>query len=411
MLAFLILVIIYGLTLSFVYLITLIPRRKWKPNGCILVTGTFYNPNWFHSHAQPLAQCGMNQVIFVTDIPHDGVDGVQFVCPPHWVSKILSRALAKHLWIFFTALKHKPDMYIGYHLFPSALSVLMIAKLMNRCACYQMCAGPVEVVGGGIGCENPLLTKLRKPSHLLENLAIKITRYFDLVVVRGKSAQDYLQKNGIAADRIAIIPGSIKLSFVGGAKERENDIVFVGRLVEIKQPMQIMEIIAKVHDKIPELRAVIVGEGPLDQEMREYAETLNIQDSVHMLGKRSDVEDILGKSKIFLLTSRNEGLSIAMAEAMASGVVPVVADVGDLSDLVVCGNNGFVVKPNCIEEYAERIVKILQDSQLWSKLSTTACESARQYNGLDKVSQRWKDWLSRVINDSIAPIASQENVA
>ena len=71
------------------------------------------------------------------------------------------------------------------------------------------------------------------------------------------------------------------------------------------------------------------------------------------------MESILIRSKIFVLTSRTEGLSIAMAEAMASGVVPVVANVGDLADLVVDGVTGFLVTLDNVPEFVQRAALLL----------------------------------------------------
>ena len=107
--------------------------------------------------------------------------------------------------------------------------------------------------------------------------------------------------------------------------------------------------------------AAIVGDGRLREELEVYAESLGLTENIEFLGKRKDVEELLMHSKVFVLPSKSEGLSIAMIEAMSAGVVPVVPDVGDLGDRVIDGVNGYLIEPNKIEEYAEIILSLLQD--------------------------------------------------
>ncbi len=383
------LAVVYSVSLLIIWIARLLPHARWTPTDCILVTGTFYNPNWFIAHASPLALCGVERIIFVTDTPRTEVEGIEFFTPPQWMFKVLGRAGAKFIYIFIAGLKFRPDCYIGYHLFPGALSALLVAQMLGRPSCYQMCAGPIEIIGGGNQTENALLVRLGRPYPVLEAMAMAITRYFDLIAIRGSSARQFLVENGVHAVNTEIIPGSINLGFVGGAKERQFDIIFVGRLAEIKQPMQLLEILRQVAAHLPALKVAIVGDGPLRQEMTEFLHTHGINDNVQMLGQRSDVETLLGQSKIFLLTSRNEGLSIAMAEAMASGAVPVVADVGDLSDLVNHGQNGYVISPNAVASYVDHLKILLDDPEQLERFSGRASEAARNYNGIDVVSSHW----------------------
>ncbi|MEE9168292.1 MAG: glycosyltransferase family 4 protein, partial [bacterium] len=102
-------------------------------------------------------------------------------------------------------------------------------------------------------------------------------------------------------------------------------------------------------------------------------------------------------SRIFVLTSKSEGLSIAMAEAMAAGTVPVVADVGDLGDLVKNGVNGYLIEPNRIDEYAEKIVQLLQDPAMLEKHSIRAAEVAKKRCGVAVISRKWRQELQNIV--------------
>lgn len=386
----------FGVTLLVARIGKAVPRRRWRPTGRVLVSGTFYNTNWYISHVTPLSQSGMNEVILVGDEPQTPIEGVRFACPPRWVSRVITRAAAKLMWMILSGLRSRPDLYMGYHLFPGACSALIAARLLGRPACYQMTGGPVEVIGGGSGSENALSSRLSGPSAFLERLATAVIREFDLVVVRGHKAKEFLVERGVVGT-VAIITGSVRQP-QAVASARKFDLVFVGRMTEIKQPIQFVEIVAAVKCKVPSVRAAMVGDGPMLDAVHQRATQLQVADCIDILGKRSDVETILSNSKVFVLTSGSEGMSIAMAEAMAAGVIPVVADVGELGDLIRNGADGFLVTPNDTEQHAQRIVSLLSDVDLWSRCSAEAVKTATQRCSVDVVSAQWRQSLAEVVD-------------
>jgi glycosyltransferase involved in cell wall biosynthesis len=261
-----------------------------------------------------------------------------------------------------------------------------------------MTGGPIEIVGGGAYSENRLLANLGRASRLLESLAMAVVREFDLVVVRGSKAKAFLIDRGVRP--VTVITGSVTFPSEPTARDREYDLVFVGRLAAIKQPLQFVDIVASLRRQLPNVRAAVVGDGPLLNAARERAIALGIEQSIDFLGQIQDVERILTRSKVFVLTSQSEGLSIAMAEAMAAGVVPVVADVGDLGDLVIDGVTGFLVTPDNVSEFAHRAALLLQDPTLWARQSHAATEAARRQTSVDVVTAKWTESLSRLVATS-----------
>lgn len=71
--------IMYGMTLLLAQLLKAVAPRQWKPNGRIVVMGTFHNPGWHLSHIFPLWRCGMDAIILVRDEPLAPIDGVCFI--------------------------------------------------------------------------------------------------------------------------------------------------------------------------------------------------------------------------------------------------------------------------------------------------------------------------------------------
>jgi glycosyltransferase involved in cell wall biosynthesis len=262
-----------------------------------------------------------------------------------------------------------------------------------------MTAGPTEIIGGGFMTMESVSRALGRSSKLIEKMALTAVKLFDLIVVRGSEAKEYLKSQDITLP-VTIITGSVNSCSQLPQKDRNIHLIFVGRLSLIKQIHQFIEIVSAVKCIMPHVKAVIVGDGPMMSDLQIYAEKLELKKNIEFLGKIENAESILSRSQIFVLTSKSEGLSIAMAEGMAAGTVPVVADVGELSDLVIDGVNGYLVKPNCIDEYTKKIISLLQYPCLLEKYSLRAIEAAKTHCDISVISMKWQHNLQNVISQA-----------
>jgi glycosyltransferase involved in cell wall biosynthesis len=206
---------------------------------------------------------------------------------------------------------------------------------------------------------------------------------------------------------VAVVPGSVDPAEVRPRAERTIDLLYVGRFTETKRPLQFVEVAAALGRGRPDLVAVMIGEGPLLEEARARAQELGAAGRIDFRGRQDQVAEELGRARVFVLTSRTEGLSIAMAEAMVAGAVPVVSRVGDLEDLVRDGENGYLVEVDDREGFARRAGGLLDDPALWARMSGAARQSATAYVGLDAVSALWARQLGRLLDDR-APHASTD---
>jgi glycosyltransferase involved in cell wall biosynthesis len=109
---------------------------------------------------------------------------------------------------------------------------------------------------------------------------------------------------------------------------------------------------------------------------------------VEFAGQRADVWSILGKSRVFVLTSKTEGLSLALMEAMTAGIPAVVPDVGDLRDIVQHERNGFLVDVQTPDRFADRIAAILKDGALRGRFANSA-RSAMAKRDTVCVAEQW----------------------
>ncbi len=358
----------------------------------ILMTGTFYNVGWFRSHIHPLARCAaFDKVIVVCDEPLFAVPKVAYVCPSGAWVRVLGRPLARLLWIASVARRERPGYLMGYHIMPNALICLVVARGFGLRAIYQMTGGPNQIVRGGALSENKLLRRQgrERPGRLREALLFHIVRQFDFLVVRGSKAAAFARLHRLP-ERCFTIPGSVDTSrFLPDASRKVYDLVSVGRLVPAKQYDLLLDIVARLAQARSDTRVAIVGDGYLHDELLGRANELGIASCVEFLGQRDDVVTVLRQSRLFVLTSRNEGLSIAMLEAMATGLPAVVPDIGDLADVVIPDKTGIFIDCSDPAGAADAIRRLLDDPDHVETMSREARRCAVEYCEIGAVAARW----------------------
>lgn len=146
----------------------------------------------------------------------------------------------------------------------------------------------------------------------------------------------------------------------------------VGNLTPKKDQAMLLAAFAAVLAAHPSARLVLVGGGPLDQELRTHAARLGISDHVHFTGVRPDVLRLLPAFDVFALTSRFEGLPIALLEALASGLPCVATTAGGIPEVIEDGAQGFLVAPGDVEAMGARLAQLIEDPVLRAELGRAA---------------------------------------
>jgi glycosyltransferase involved in cell wall biosynthesis len=131
----------------------------------------------------------------------------------------------------------------------------------------------------------------------------------------------------------------------------------VARLAEQKGHADLLEALAE----LPDVRAAIVGDGPLRAGLEAQARELGLAGRVTFTGERDDVPDLLASMDVFAFPSLFEGLCLAVIEAQAAGVPVVATPVGGIRETVVEGETGVVVPVNDPQALAAGIRRVLAD--------------------------------------------------
>jgi glycosyltransferase involved in cell wall biosynthesis len=124
---------------------------------------------------------------------------------------------------------------------------------------------------------------------------------------------------------------------------------------------------------------VLIGSGPLEAALRHRSADLGLGDRSVFAGSRHDVLELLPGFDVFALSSRFEGLPIALLEAMATGLACVVTRVGGIPEVVTDGRDGLLVEPGDPDALATALGKVLADDQLRADLGRRAADRSEDF--------------------------------
>jgi glycosyltransferase involved in cell wall biosynthesis len=142
----------------------------------------------------------------------------------------------------------------------------------------------------------------------------------------------------------------------------------------------LLQAAALVRRSVPDVRFVLVGQGPLERDARDQVRQLELDGTVIFTGFREDVPRVVAAMDVFVLSSLHEGLSIALMEAMALGKPSVVTRVGGLPEQVEHDRQGLLVPPADPSALADGIVTVLRDRDLQVRLGSAARQRAADFD-------------------------------
>lgn len=220
----------------------------------------------------------------------------------------------------------------------------------------------------------------------LERLKRWVLRRADAVTVVSDAMREYCEQQGIAPDRVIVQSMGVDLEskFTPGDSESAGDgLIFVGRLVEKKGVAHLIEAVAILADRYPDLRLNIVGDGPLRGSLEALANKLGVEGRVHFVGSilNEDVPDYLRAASISVMPSvvassgDQEGLGLVAVEALGCGCAVVAFDLPAVRDTIIDGETGLMAEPGNATDLADKIAMLLDDNVLRRALA----EAGRHY--------------------------------
>ena len=173
----------------------------------------------------------------------------------------------------------------------------------------------------------------------------------------------------------------------------------VTRLSPQKAPKTFVRIAEVVLKMVPDAYFIVVGDGPLFQDIKRYAVSTGIEKQLILTGIRRDVPDLLGAFDIFLLSSLWEGLPRVIPQAMSAGIPVIASEVDGNAEIITHMVNGILVKPNDIEGAAGAILSLLDNPDTAKRLAARAMKSIDEYcvkKMVKKIDRLYLDCLKRL---------------
>ncbi len=229
--------------------------------------------------------------------------------------------------------------------------------------------------------------------YLLPKFITSLIIHSDLIIsVSDPTTRSLIDNYGAPEEKVKTIPTPLALKGEGdddplSVKDRKIDLIYVGRFSRIKRIPDIIEAIETLSKEMNDINVVLVGNGPIKKEVDSIVIKSRISSNVKLLGYVDELKkkELLKNSKIFIMPSEREGMSISTLEAMHYGCVPIVArpkfpEVFGTSHFIRENYNGLVYNVSDVKELAHKIRILLQDSSLLERLSINAIQTANTFN-------------------------------
>lgn len=167
---------------------------------------------------------------------------------------------------------------------------------------------------------------------------------------------------------------SKKLAVELGLKPDDKVLGTVSRLDPIKNHKLLIESFFEISREDSSVKLLIVGDGPLRNDIESQIERLGLQEKVIMTGYQNNPAPYMAIMDIFLLPSFSEGTSMTLLEVMSLGIPSIVSNVGGNTEVITHGENGLVFESDNLSACVDCISSLIYDDELMKTLSNGAVE-------------------------------------
>ena len=234
-----------------------------------------------------------------------------------------------------------------------------------------------------------------------------VCRQADGVVAISPAIREELTDAGYDPGRIVHLPNGVSVPEATSPGQRaaaRNDLtlgpgpiaVFTGRLAPQKNLEVLVQAWARVHQQRPKAQLVLVGDGPESARLREEVHGLHLATLVRFAGEVQVVDPYLRAADVFVLPSRDEGMSISLLEAMAHGLPVVASDIPGNRALVEDGVTGLLTGAGSPDGVAAAIEATLSDPDAAARRARTARQRVVDNYSIDAVARRHAEWFARL---------------
>lgn len=218
----------------------------------------------------------------------------------------------------------------------------------------------------------------------------------DGMIFQTERAQKYYTRS--VQKKSIVIPNGIwnqDIEDIPYYEEKEKKICGMGRLIELKGFDTLIKAFAEVSSKISDYKLVIYGEGPERKNLEKLIKELKVEDKVELPGIYENAICEIAKAKVFVLSSRYEGMPNALIEAMACGVACIATDceMGP-RELIEQEKNGILVPTDHISRMSGAMYELISDSEKARRISENAYQIRTKLSA-SQIANRYYQYLKK----------------
>ncbi len=354
-------------------------RRGWKVSVCSLEDG-------------PLREEFERGEVAVMVPPRRGV-----------ASGSIARLAGAAVYLLSILRREKPD--VVHFLLPAAYLFGAPLAIVTRTPIRVMTRQSLNIYQGNAPWSRTAERLLHRKMHAI-------------LAVSRRVMEQLRNEEAAPADRLGLIYNGVDAALFSDSSRRValrrelglDDATFVmvvvANLIQYKGHSDLFEALTIARPALPEdWRLLIVGrDDGIGGQLRDRARALAIDKHVQFLGQRRDIAAILSASDVGILSSHQEGFSIAVIEGMASGLAMIVTDVGGNAEAVVDGTSGLVVPPKDPASLAQAIRRLATDAGLRARFGRAARERVQQHFSIEDCVRQHEKLYRAMIASSRLPV-------
>jgi glycosyltransferase involved in cell wall biosynthesis len=221
------------------------------------------------------------------------------------------------------------------------------------------------------------------------------------IIVLGEAWRDFvISEIGVPGDKVEIIYNGVPEPKSVRAKRPSSaplEILFLGRLGARKGVPELLKSLSAPEVTRQSWRATLAGDGEVDF-FRAEVERLGLSDRIRLTGwlDQRKVSELLGEADIFVLPSYQEGLPVAVLEALASKVAVIATPVGALPEILTNEESALLVSPGNVDELTRALDRLLADAALRSRIAAKGHEIFDQHFNVSRVARSFSEVYAAV---------------
>lgn len=237
------------------------------------------------------------------------------------------------------------------------------------------------------------------PQRLRQALALAAHTEASIGVSEG--VRTSLVERGFAPQQCLAIPNGVALErfperlLPARWQDRAGDIAMASRFARQKDHATLIHALAllRARGMTPALHLAGAGSMRLQRQAQALVRRLGLQSQVHFLGNVADLPERLAATQVFVLSTRWEGMPLALVEAMAAGCACIGTDVVGVREVIEHESTGLLVPPDDAGALAEALQRLLQNPALAQQLGQAARQRALSAHGRERMWQRYRALL------------------